>query len=291
MRNFKRARGFLTFAQNSSDVDYTRLAYGLALSLKLSQPEELSNLSIIVSPDDFVNEEYEKLFDEVIYLDEDLAEGESWKIQNEYQAYNLTPYKETIKLDCDMLFPSNISHWWDSLNKKDICSVHNPFTYRGEQIGESFYRKNSIENNIPTLYSAFTYFKHNEVSKEFFELIEDMTNNWIDYSLEHFTAEHRELDFTTDVAFGLAAKLMNLDTRPISKFIPSFVHMKTKIQNWPDNFNDEDWSKYVEFYLTPDFLIKIGNHRQALPLHYHNKLSLTDEHIEFMKDLYGRRAT
>ena len=36
MREFKRERGFLTFAQNST-TDYVRLAYGLALSLKATQ--------------------------------------------------------------------------------------------------------------------------------------------------------------------------------------------------------------------------------------------------------------
>src|SRR5271157_3807356 len=104
-RIFKRERGFLTIAQNSADTDYIRLAYGLALSLKATQKEN-GYLSILVTPGTIVNKEYRWAFDEIIEIPwGDNATASRWKLENEWKAYHVTPYRETIKLDADMLFP------------------------------------------------------------------------------------------------------------------------------------------------------------------------------------------
>ena len=38
---------------------------------------------------------------------------QEWKLSNEWQVFNLTPFKHTIKLEADMLFTTNTDWWWN----------------------------------------------------------------------------------------------------------------------------------------------------------------------------------
>ena len=67
MQQIDKSRGFFTFAQNNDKVDYVRLAYGLALSLKQSQLE-VSNLSIGITPGTVVDKRYAWAFDKIIEI-------------------------------------------------------------------------------------------------------------------------------------------------------------------------------------------------------------------------------
>ena len=59
--------------------------------------------------------------------------------------------------------------------------------------------------------------------------------------------------------------------------MPRFVHMKSRLQHWPDMIaTDEQWLRHVPITLTDDLILKIGRYRQYLPLHYHDKAFLTD---------------
>src|SRR5689334_16550107 len=119
MTRYKRPRGFLTFAQNG-ETDYLRLAYGLALSLKATQ-KRTPYLAVAITPGMTVPEHYRTVFDEVIDIPwGDLAEYDDWKLANEWKAFHLTPYEQTIKLDADMLFLSDIDDWWDWLSRRDL---------------------------------------------------------------------------------------------------------------------------------------------------------------------------
>ena len=95
-------QGFLTIAQNT-DVDYLRLAYVQAMSIKLTMPGSL--YAVIV--DDItlaqVTDQHRRVFDYIIPMPVDHAKNDSWKLANEWQVFNLTPFKETIKLESDIV--------------------------------------------------------------------------------------------------------------------------------------------------------------------------------------------
>ena len=76
---------------------------------------------------------YRAVFDEVIdvpWIDE--AQQSDWKLENEWKAFHVTPYQETIKLDADMLFVSDISGWWPLLARQELLACTTVETYRGE---------------------------------------------------------------------------------------------------------------------------------------------------------------
>jgi hypothetical protein len=45
----------------------------------------------------------------------DQAPDSDWKLLNDWQVYEASPYDETIKLEADMFLPRSIEHWFDIL--------------------------------------------------------------------------------------------------------------------------------------------------------------------------------
>lgn len=270
---FKRKRGFFTFAQNSQDVDYVKLAYVLALSIKATQKEN-AYLSIAITPDTRVPDKYADAFDEIItipWIDD--AKDSTWKLENEWKAYHITPYEETIKLDADMIFTSDYSHWWDILAANDVSPTMNVLTYRNELITNDIYRKTFTSNELPNIYSGFFYFKQSTAAQEFFHLVEMITFNWEMFTYE-FLDNTRPSSFSTDVAYALAAKILDLN---IKTTFPTFVHLKGALQN-VESIVDDNWLPYLGYYFTNDLALKIGLYQQKYPVHYHVK-DFVDTHI------------
>lgn len=284
-RQFKRERGFFTFAQNGTH-DYIRMAYALALSLKATQ-EEVPYLAIGITHGTKVPKKYAWAFDEIIEIPwGDAAKDESWKLQNEWKAYHMTPYRETIKLDCDMLFLQNIDTWWDSLAQQDVCAATTALTYRAEVVTSDYYRKTFTANKLPNVYTAFMYFRYSDTAKELFTMAEIIFQNWEKFSFEYME-EPRPTEASTDVVFALAMKLLGLEdecTRPGT--FPNFTHMKTKLQDWNEHEVTENWNQHIGVYFTDELELKIGRYRQLAPLHYHMKDFITDEMI----DLYEQKV-
>ena len=278
VREFKRDRGFLVFAQNGK-TDYLRLAYALALSLKATQKEH-GFLTVVVTPGTIIPEKYKDVFDEVLEVVwSDEAEESEWKLENEWKAFHMTPYRETIKLDADMLFTSDISHWWDILAKQDVWFATDVETYRGELITSDIFRKTFTANDLPNIYTAFMYFKANDAAQELFLMAEMIFHNWKKFSLDYLD-ETRPEYVSTDVVFALATKLLGrTDDFTFSNFpIPRFVHMKSQLQGFGPA--SENWLEHLSMIVTPELEVRIGRFKQVLPLHYHLKNALTDDIIK-----------
>lgn len=275
------SRGFFTFAQNNDKIDYIKLAYALAMSLRHSQ-KTVKKLSIGVTPGAVIPPEYEWAFDQVIEIPwGDDAKDSEWKLENEWKAIHITPYDETIKLDCDMLLLNDVSHWWDMLADRDFWICNRVVDYRGNTITDLIHRKVFKENKLPNVYTGFMFFRKTRETFELFKLVEAMFCNWHVFSDICLDYKHRPKTPSTDVVFALALKLLNLDQEwYVTNAYPTFVHMKTKIQGWKDDDLDDNWTKHVEVFFNKDLECKIGNHRQVYPLHYHIKDFITNGIIE-----------
>ena len=283
----KKKRGFLTFAQNNDKDDYLKLAYALALSIKATQ-RDTPYLSVVITPKTKVPKHYRKVFDEVIDVPwNDEAKNSSWKLENEWKAYHVTPYEETIKLDADMLFTSDIKDWWNLMATKNVMFCDTVETYRGETIVSDFYRKCFTENELPNIYTGMMYFKISDQSKEFFELTQNIYHNWQKYFEEFLEPVTRPTFVSTDVVFALAAKILGEGNYTSSYPVPRFVHMKSRLQGWSEVISeDEDWTKHVSITFTPDLVLKIGRQRQTIPFHYHRK-SFVDSLILYYEQKLG----
>lgn len=281
-------KGFFTIAQGE---EYQRLAYALALSLKISQPLT-SGLSIGVTTEELkkVNPKYREVFEYVVEIPwDDHAKNSSWKLENEWKSIYMTPYDETIKLDADMIFPKDISSWWNLLQESDGVFATKPVTCRNELITSDAYRKTFTQNDLPNIYTAFFYFKKNESSFELFKLAETIFNNWEKFFYEFLQPEHRPTFVSTDVVFALAAKILDYESlnRYPNLSCPTFVHMKSQLQGWPRVFMTEDWTSIIRSSFNNECEFKIGNFIQNVPVHYHVKEFMSDKIIGKMEKKLG----
>lgn len=275
-----RQRGFFTFAQNSGDIDYVRMAYALAMSLKVSQTT-VPYLTIGVTPGTVIPNKWAWAFDNVIEIPwGDAASKSSWKLENEWKAIHMSPYTETIKLDCDMLFFNDISLWWDMMSMEDFYICNRVVDYRSATVTSDYYRKAFTANALPNVYTAMMYFKKTAESHELFRLAADLFRDWDAMSTECLVYRDRPLAPSTDVVFALALKLLDIDQVWYTEnMFPTFTHMKSGLQGWGTGTVDEDWQKHARAFVTDSLACKIGNHAQSFPLHYHLKNFITDEMI------------
>lgn len=268
-------KGYLILAQNNDSVDYVKMAYIAAVSIKLTQTQ-VKNVTLITDVPESVPLHYRGVFDQIlpiVWYDDAL--NSDWKIENRWKLYHMSPYEQTIILDADMLFLSDISHWWNYLEKNhDLFITDKVLTYRNELVTSDYYRKAFTANNLPNTYSAFTYFKKSPDAEIFWKMVEIIVKNWKEF-YQRFLKENRPNHLSIDVAFALAVKLLGYEDKVFSKSdYPSFVHMKGNVQNWQMQHND--WTTLVAVYFNKNCELKIGNYQQSGIFHYTEKSFLND---------------
>ncbi len=184
-------------------------------------------------------------------------------VSNRTRVYELSPFDETVVLDADMIFLTDVSHWWNYMNKFPLLITNTVKTYRGNIVNFSPYRKTFNSNKLNHCYSAFYYFKKNQDVEQFFKLLKIIVNNWDDWTLR-FAPEDRQSWPSIDLAMAIAVKI--LDIYPFSPYsFPTFTHMKSGCQGWP-RYN-ENWQTHLSLYIS-DGKLRLGDHIQSGILHY-----------------------
>ena len=266
------SRGIAVLAQNSDSVDYVEQACILAMSLHATN----SNSKISIITNDSVPEDYISLFDKVIPIPfGDSAKDSEWKIENRWKIYHASPYEETLVLDTDMLILQDISFWWEFLSQYELYFTSKVLTYRGETVTSDYYRKTFTANKLPNLYIGAHYFKKTEFSKDFYNWMEIITQNW-ELFYGKFAKENYPGRPSMDVTAAITAKILDCESEITNNktSFPSFTHMKSQIQNWSNP--KSSWQDCVGTYITRNCEIKIGNHLQTGILHYTEDSFVTD---------------
>jgi hypothetical protein len=285
------SRGYICIAQNTESVDYLQQAYALALNLKLTQ-STVNNLTVCVDAETkkLITNKHRRVFDHVVDIPwNDDAEHAEWKIHNKWKYLHMTPYDETVILDTDMMFPVDVSHWWDILCQRDVWATTKVKTYRGETVTGDYYRKCFTANDLPNVYTAFFYFKKSDLASELFAMTEIVFQHWQRFFYKYMPAGKPD-NLSGDVAFALAMQLLGIQhecTRENIDAVPTFVHMKSHIQNVPTSLISHNWCETVPTYYRSYNDFKIGNFQQLLPVHYVEKSWLTDSMINQLEKDYG----
>ena len=260
-------KGYFTFAQNSDTVDYLELAYLQAMSIKCTQGINNYAVAVDEATRELITEEHEQVFDFIIDIPNDAAKDEDWKLENEWKAWWLTPFKETVKLDSDILFTRNIDHWWPIMQQKDVCCTSKIRDYEGNISTDMSYRKLHEINNLPNLYSGFTYFRYTRFSMDFFNYVRLVFQNWPLFR-DELLKDCKHEKANTDEAYAIAAMLIGEeDCYNPANDVPTFTHMKGRVHNWPE----VPWKDHVYAQLDDDANLTVGFNRQMFPFHYVNK--------------------
>ena len=199
----------------------------------------------------------------ITILTEDmLPHGNLGGFANDWQCYEASPYKKTIKLEADMWCTSPIDHWWELFSNRNIVISQGCRDFYDQPGKARTYRKIFDNNNLPDVYNAITYWETGEQAKEFFTLVRNIFENWDNYkTLLKFPDEVP----TTDVVYGVASIITGVEnvTLPVG---PSIVHMKKHMIP----IISEDWSKeLVCEHTNPG--IRINTVAQWGLVHYHIK--------------------
>ena len=255
--------GFVTFAQNTKEVNYLELAYLQAMNCKKTNPTFGYTVIVDNPTKDFIEEKHLKVFDQIIHQPLDL----DWPMANEWKVYYFTPYYETIKIESDLLFSKSIDHWLKLLRSKDIVLATGCKDYFGNDSKQRFYRKFIDDNLLPDIYNGLIYFRKTPQAQQFFDLAKTVCQNW-DYLKSNVLINCREDSPSTDHYYAVTADLYGREncTIPTADFF-KFVHMKTRIQNWNV---DENWSDSIFTEIDEDIL-RINNLNQYNPVHYYDK--------------------
>jgi protein-tyrosine-phosphatase len=269
-------KGFVTFAQNTQDVDYLNLAYVQAMNVKLTQNNAKYAVIVDKQTSKQVTEKHRRVFDYVIELPYDNAETSNWKLANEYQIFNLTPFRETIKIESDLLFTRSIEHWWNSFRLRDIVLSTGCKTYRQEPATSRIYRKFFDDNELPDTYNGLMYFRFSQTAASFFRTAQQVFDNW-EYLKNNVLKNCREDSPSTDVLYAIAAKVIGVElcTVPTLDFI-NFVHLKAGVNGWGNT--DRSWQDIVMGDRDND-MIRVHNLNQYHPVHYYDKTYITEELI------------
>ena len=284
-------RGYIVIAQNNDTFDYLQQAYALALNLKLTQTT-VSNLAVCVDNNTkkLIKAKHKKVFDKIVDIPwQDDAKEEQWKINNKWKYYYMTPYDETVILDTDMIFPTDVSYWWDIMAQRDVWATTKVRTYRGEVANSDFYRKWFTANNLPNVYTAFFYFKKSELASDLFAMIEIIFQNWQRMFFKYMP-EGKPDWLSGDVAYALAMQILGIEhlcTRENIDSVPTFTHMKSMIQNIPHSNISENWSNSLPTYYKSYNSFKIGTFNQMYPFHYVEKDWMDKNKISQMENDYG----
>lgn len=266
------SKGHIFLSQNS-DTNYLRQAYALALSIK--KFNNINQTCLITS--DSVPEEYKHAFDYVLPIPwSDLASKSIWKIENRWKLIHCTPFKENLVYDVDMLLLNSNDNWWNYFKNKDLCFTTFVSDYRGNKVSNNFYRKTFVENNLLNVYTGCFYFKKTQPAYEFFKWMEIITNNY-ELFYKNFLSNPQKF-FSFDVSAALALRFIQKENEftTCSK-IPSFTHMKPRIQEW-SNYPDK-WTKVLSVNFTDSSELKIANIKQSGLFHYVEEEFLTDDII------------
>jgi hypothetical protein len=241
-------KGFVIMAQNTEKTSYTKCAETLKKSILRVMPD--AKVTIITT-------------DMLPYGDQ--AKDSDWKLINDWQVYEASPYDYTIKLEADMYIPRNIDHWWDVLMQRDIVIAGTIRNFKQEISNVRFYRRFIDDNKLPDVYNAITYFKKSDTAQEFFNLVKEIFTNWEEYK-KILKCNPDELA-TTDWVYAIASHVMGVEKTTLPGFTEmSMIHMKQYINGNPT----ENWTDTFIYECLPN-QIRVQTVPQQYPFHYHVK--------------------
>lgn len=213
-------RGVLMYAHNNTEIDYFKIACANALMIQknlkvgvtLVTDEGTLGWGVKALGQDFVDSCFENIitvkrdykFDNMRNYSDTAYSTRQLQFYNcnHWEAYELSPYDETLFIDADYLIMSSaLNNCWGSNNEMMID--HRIFSPGNSEVPHSKY----IDDFGVRLYWATViYFRKTEFAKFLFSLVHDIQDNYRYYKdLYNFTSGM----YRNDNAFSIAIHTMN----------------------------------------------------------------------------------
>lgn len=181
---------------------------------------------------------------------------------NDWQMFYTSPYRETIKLEADMIAASPVDHWWLLFENKDVVISTGARTFYDEASSSRFYRKIFDQNNLPDVYNAITYWRISNTAQDFFRLVKNIFEQWNSYKK---LLKFPEDTPSTDVVYAMAAQITGPELVTLPAGLgPTIVHMKQHI----NPIQSKDWTQDLVWESNP---FRINTVAQWGFVHYYQK--------------------
>jgi hypothetical protein len=206
--------GCLLFAQNTSSIDYVKMAVFAAKRVRqyLDIPVTLitNNKTRIIYPsidkdfDSVIEIPPARLTQQRVFYDGSLySKTAEWSNFSRSQVYSLTPYDQTMVMDTDYILNSSILKPAFN-NDHDFQIYRQCFDLSLDREPDAFKRINDY--SIPFYWATVFIFRKSVTMECFFDLIEYIKNNWMYFRTLYSIAAPT---FRNDFAFSIAIHIMN----------------------------------------------------------------------------------
>lgn len=214
-------RGALLFAFNTETVDYYSMAIATAKRIK-----HFLGLETSVITDRNTNlAQYDYQFENVFFVDSDKSNTKNKKIwinKGRFQAYDLSPYDETLLLDTDYLINSSMLLKLFDICEDYLCPNKTLFLMRDTD------QELVSPTSYPTLWATVILFKKTNKSKQLFESIKMIQNNYKHYAELYGMYS---LQYRNDYALTIAHRIIHGHIENKTCYIPwSLVHVDQEIE-------------------------------------------------------------
>ena len=216
-------RGFLLIAFNNDEIDYIKMACCCALTIKSHL--KYNHITLVTESINWLNQilskdEIEKIFDNIIivdlpnqtnirtHYDSPWTKFKAPFLNNKRSnAYEISPYEETILLDVDYLVMSDsLDLVWN--NTEDFLVNKEALTIRNKKFSSKEIRLS--ESGIPMYWATIIYFKKCELSKRIFDLTIFIKDNYLFYKhLYKFPGNLFRNDYVFSIAIHIIGGFIN----------------------------------------------------------------------------------
>jgi len=299
MKKESNTRGVIMFAHNNSEIDYFRLA--VVNALLIQKNTGIKNITVVTDPHSLKQGEktlgkrlIKKAINNIIVTEKDknfkernlrLYKDTSHSTKhlqfynvNRCDAYDLSPYDETILVDVDYLILSDtLNHCWGHNNELMMNWKYQDIMY--ERKDPSLARLNDM--GITMYWATVVYFRKTEYVESFFNLVKHVRNNPQYYKDLY---KWQGTLYRNDYSFSIAAHVMS---GFVDKGIPQLPTTLYKSFDTDDIHSAVDENTIIMYLEKPrspgDFMLTKW---QDVDLHVMNKWAInriSDEMLEYAK--------
>lgn len=232
----KNTRGYLYYAFNSEEINYLKLAISSAITGRYYIDDFRATIVTDEHSMKFLNKKNEKLLQkcfETILFEEEIQKHSklgrriknnnitrnNWYNTTRTNAFIDSKYEQTILVDADYIFQNNKTNLlWNSKTpirmNKDIISLTNKKVNR-EMVGNF---------TIPMYWATLVYFNRSGFSKNFFNVINHIQENYEFYCILYQIYDQK---YRNDHTFSIALHMMNGFRTPEIEYELPFKYIMT----------------------------------------------------------------
>jgi hypothetical protein len=280
------SRGFVTLGINT-DKDMIKYSYGLALSIKASDPTAETCLIVDNGKSDLVPSKYFHAFDYITELPfGNTAHKDGFHGMNIWQLIHATPFEETIYADYDTLFNNvDIELLWDHMTNNStgfsVSSVAR--TFRNNILNYRNYFDIELHYNLPTNFNNLIYFNRgSEIAINWFKMADPVFQNWRDIYSKILT-DKKPASFDSNVLSNIVTHLLDVNTEVVTN-LNNLYDLDLRSQGlWSEDI-PVNWSEMLNHWYTDELTLIIENYNiKNGIIHYRDKSFLTEDVLNVIR--------